>query len=436
MDIALKQAMEDILSSCPEDRALLGELVSGSVRWLRLLTFIIDQRLDRPAKIPANVKSTMIIAAYQIIFLERIPAFAAVNEAVRNVRNIGVPWTAGIVNAVLRQIARDMERLNRDSLISRAVENIVDPCEKLAVTTSHPSWMVKRWVASCGIEAAGQRCRADNTLPSLVLRVNRLRISRRHALEMLLASGINAACSETAPDGILLPGFRGNPAGIPGFDKGLFQIQSESAQIISLLLQCEPNHRILDSCAGVGGKATHLAEITKDRARVDAWDTNSEKLRLLEENAARLGLQSICILSTRSFKKIKTSAAPVYDRILVDAPCSGLGIIRRHPDIKWNREPEDIVRLARTQKEILQDVAPLLKPGGSMVFAVCTTEPEETAGVIKKFMADQPSWSIVPVAHVLTWLDRIFFTPEGFFHIPQQQNGMDGFFAALLRRNS
>ena len=436
LDKLLRQTVKAGSLSCPEDRTLLVELVSGSVRWLRLLAFIIDQRLDRPAKIPLPVKSIMIVAAYQVMFLDRIPPFAAVNEAVQSVRNMGVSWAAGVVNAVLRQIARDMENQGRNSLISKAAENIADPCEKLAITTSHPSWIVKRWVASRDLEIAGLMCRADNVLPPLILRVNRLQVSRRHALETLLASDINAGCSVIAPDGILLPGFRGNPSGIPGFDKGWFQVQAESAQIISLLSACKPGHRILDACAGLGGKTTHLAEITKDAARIDAWDTNSERLRLLKENAARLKLDSIRILSSGSFEKIRERAAPVYDSILVDAPCSGLGIIGRHPDIKWNRKPEDIPRLADIQLEILQAVAPLLKPGGSMVFSVCTTEAEETVDVMEKFLADQPAWSIVPACRMLPWLDSGYFTPEGFFCITQQEGGRDGFFAALLRRNS
>lgn len=427
--------MEAIPPSCREDRALLMELASGSVRWLRLLRFIIDQRLDRPAKIPSPVKSIMITAAYQIMFLDKIPRFAAVNEAVQGVRTMGAPWAAGVVNAVLRQIARDVESAGSDSLISMAVDSIVDPCERLAITTSHPSWMVKRWVSCQGLETAELMCRADNMVPPLVVRVNRLKVSRRHAIEELMASGINAACSVTAPDGILLPGFRGNPAGIPGLDRGWFQVQSEAAQIVTLLLSCKPGHRIFDACAGPGGKTTYLAEITKDKARLDAWDTNRDRLRVLEQNAARLDLDSIRLLLPDRFRKISAAATPVYDRILVDAPCSGLGIIRRHPDIKWNRKPGDIARLAGMQKRILKDMAPLLKPGGNMVFCVCTTEPEETREVVQEFLEEQPSWSIVPAARVLTWLDTDFFTPEGLFCITQQEGGMDGFFAALLRRD-
>lgn len=431
LNTLIQEEAQKIPVSRPEDRALLAETVSGSVRWLRLLTRIIDMRLKKPGKIPPVVKALLVTALYQILFLDRIPAFAAVNEAVKATRACGAAWASGVVNALLRQAQRDMEKGGADALISSAAGQAGDGVDKLATLLSYPSWMVERWVDQHGIQTAEQICRAGNRRPPLVLRVNRLKTSREQAVRLLENTKIHAAVSQISPDGIILHGFRGNPAGIPGFAEGWFQVQDESAQLVSLLLQCHGNNRILDACAGLGGKATHIAEITRDKVLIDAWDTSPRRLGLLKKNASRLGLKSINILSSHDLQAMREAGKPVYDRILVDAPCSGLGVIRRHPDIKWNRKPGDSSRLAATQASILDETAPLLKPGGILVYAVCTTEPEETLEVSEKFLNTHAGW--IPADMDLPWLDKRYLTAEGFLRILPWEGGPDGFFAAAFQ---
>ncbi len=420
----------------PNDRALLGEIVTGSVRWLRLLDRIVCSRLDKPGKIPPEVRAILFTACYQLIFLDRIPPFAAVNEAVTAARQCGAGWASGLVNAVLRRILRAYQAHGMEGIVSHAAKRARDSAERMAIQESFPNWIVRRWIERHGLETAVSMCRASNAPPHFTLRVNRLASGRGEAEALLAGHGIAAARSELAPDALVLENFRGNPSRIPGFEKGWFQVQDESAQLVSLLLQPEPGQSILDACAGVGGKTTHIAELAQDRASIDAWDSDRARLGLLRENAVRLGTGSISVLEESSFARLKSEGKPVYDRILVDAPCSGLGVIRRHPDIKWNRMPEDVPRLAELQKEILEDVAPLLKPGGLLVYSVCTTEPEEGVGVVDEFVASRHGWQIEPAGSVLSWLPASLFNTRGMLRIVPGAATADGFFAALLRKIS
>ncbi len=438
LNILIQDAACRLTEGAPEDRALLGELVTGTVRHLRLLTCIADTRLKKPAKLPSIVKTIITTALYQLLFLDRIPAFAAVDEAVKACRCCGAAWASGLVNAVLRRILRDIDNQGRDGLISAAAKQGRDAAERLAIIHSYPTWMVNRWGQQFGMDTAEQICRAGNQHPPVTLRVNRLKISRKKAIEQMNMVGIHAVASTISLDGLILPDFRGNPASIPGFEKGYFQVQDESAQLISLLLNPRPDERILDVCAGLGGKTTHIAEITGDKARIDAYDTSRKRLKLLAENISRLQLKSISILNHTDFHE-KKAFAPVYDRIMVDAPCTGLGVIRRHPDIKWNRTHEDSHRLSETQLKILLDAAPLLRTGGTMVYAVCTTEDKEGVEVAKKFLElGAGSWELVRVDHATPDIDlnicHRYITDQGFLRILPAPQGPDGFFAAVFRK--
>ncbi len=438
LNILIQNAAGHIPAGALEDRALLGELVTGTIRHLRLLTVIADSRLKKPAKLPAIVKAIIITALYQLLFLDRIPAFAAVNEAVKACRCCGAAWASGLTNAVLRRILRDLDNHGRNALIYEAAQPEKDAMECLAIIHSYPTWMVNRWGQQFGMDTAEQICRAGNQHPPVTLRVNRLKISREKAIEEIGMAGIHAVASALSLDGLILPDFRGNPASIPGFEKGYFQVQDESAQLVSLLLNPRPGDRILDVCAGLGGKTTHIAEITGDKAHIDAYDTSRKRLKLLAENISRLQLTSINILDHTDFQEKKASP-PVYDRIMVDAPCTGLGVIRRHPDIKWNRIPEDSDRLSETQLRILADTAPLLRSGGTMVYAVCTTEDKEGGEVAKKILElGAGSWELVRVDHTIPDIDlnicHRYVTDQGFLRILPEPQGPDGFFAAVFRK--
>ena len=418
-----------------EDRGLLAEIVTGSVRWLRLLTAVVDSRLKKPEKIPLVVKGVLLTAIYQILFLDRVPGFAVVNEAVKTVKKLKASWASGLVNAVLRQILRECEQGGRSGVVDGAVKGARNSADEVAIRESYPTWMVKRWAGQHGMEVTERICRAGNSYPVLSLRVNTLKISRQEAVKLLEDAGIKVEISTISPHGVILPGFRGNPAGLPGFSQGFFQVQDQSAQLVSLLLQCASGHKILDMCSGLGGKTTHIAEITGDTAKVDAWDTNKKRLAQLEENARRLGISSINILSESDFEAFKRGSDGVYHRILIDAPCSGLGVIRRHPDIKWNRQPDDIKRLAGVQLGLLDTASGLLMPGGLLVYSVCTNEPEETADVIEKFLKKNGGWRVVSAGDLDVDIPAEYLTQEGFMSILPEEDGPDGFFACVLSRN-
>jgi 16S rRNA (cytosine967-C5)-methyltransferase len=254
----------------------------------------------------------------------------------------------------------------------------LDAVERLAIETSHPLWMVKGWVGRYGLEEARSLCRANNIQAPLTIRVNTLTVTRDEVLKALTGHGIDAVPGRYAPEAVMIRGYSGSPVVIPGFNQGWFQVQDEAAQLVSYCLAPMPGEIILDACAGPGGKATHIAQLIRDQGIVEATDRNDARLELLKENQERLGIKCISCIPFESFNARFLDLEGRYHRILVDASCSGLGVIRRHPDIKWNRTRASLSELASQQRSLLNGLAPLIRPGGTMVYATCTLEPEET----------------------------------------------------------
>ncbi|NDY42001.1 16S rRNA (cytosine(967)-C(5))-methyltransferase RsmB [Dissulfurirhabdus thermomarina] len=408
----------------PRDRALCRELVLGVVRWRSRIDAAVDRCLHGPARrLSPRVRQHLRVAAYQVLFLDRVPDRAAVHEAVAAVKAGPERRAAGLVNAVLRRLAREGEGPPHAG---------ADPVERLARETAHPAWMVRRWAGRLGLEAAAALCRTNNTRAPLTLRANTRRLSRSVLLDRLQDAGIEAVPGGLAPEAVVLPGWRGDPAEIPGLAEGLCLVQDEAAQLVSHCLAPAPGEAVLDACAGVGGKTTHIAALMDDRGRVAAADPDAGRLGRLAENARRLGLRAVEILPPGDFRRLRAAGRPAFDRILVDAPCSGLGVIRRHPDIKWNRTPADVPRLAALQLDLLRGAAPLLRPGGRLAYATCTLEPEETSGVVRAFLEAAPGWRLVPVAAALPPAARRFVTPDGCLEIRPEPGGPDGFFAAVM----
>lgn len=417
------------------DRGLVREIVFGVVRWLPLLDWHVDRYLKKGPDIPLEVRTALRIAAYQILFLDRVPPYAAVNECVAGLGRMGLAWAKGLSNAVLRRLAD--RRLTQGMEAARIPEGLdaLCPVERLAVLTAHPAWMVKRWVARWGMESALAILHANNSRAPLVLRVNTLRISRARFLERLASHGLHPVPGMYSRDAVILEGFTGNPSHLPGFRDGLFVVQDEGAQLVTFLLDPRPGERILDACAGLGGKTTHIAALMGDEGEVDALDPKASRLGLLRKNVARLGIRSIRILPPAEVEAfVASQTVPAYDRILVDAPCSGLGVIRRHPDIKWNRDEASLGRMAERQRAILEAAATLIPPGGRIVYATCTIEPEETSEVIRAFLARYPGWTVVPADEILDSPARRYATSSGELQILPAPAGPDGFFAIHLRR--
>ena len=415
-----------------KDRALFWHILVGSVRWLRLIRWHLERYIKRFSRLPFEVQAILLTGGFQIIFLSRIPFFSAVDESVKLTRSMGAPWASGLVNASLRRLATSKK------IVPSTKEELLQRCKGskancLSNLTSHPHWMVKRWLMAWGVDGCVSICLQNNIQPPLTIRINALKMERDSFLELLKKSGISAEKTSLSPHGIRLRDLRGRVEELPGFEQGLFQVQDEAAQLVSLLLDARKGQQVLDVCAGVGGKSTHIAELMEDEGYILACDTNKSRLKILVENANRLGITSIRTCQLPQTRKGFIHKKQ-FDRIFIDAPCSGLGVIRRHPDIKWNRTPDDIRTLSERQLSLLERWASCLKRRGILVYSVCTMEHEETEGVIQSFLHTHLDFSPISVKEAVPWLpDEV--VKGGFFRTLPGQYGMDGFFAAVLFRS-
>jgi 16S rRNA (cytosine967-C5)-methyltransferase len=434
----LAQLTEDFLEDTgpwsARDRALVRELVFGVVRWLALLDRHIDSQLiSRKKRLSNIVRSHLRIGVFQILFLDRVPFSAAVNEAVKGVKSSNHAWASGLVNAVLRRLAERRESLGPE-MARRCDETMgLDTVERLAIETSHPLWMVKRWTGRYGLEEARSLCRANNIKAPFTIRVNTITVTRDKVLKVLADNGIDAVPGRYAPEAIIISDYSGSPLAIPGFKHGWFQVQDESAQLVSYCLAPLSHEIILDACAGPGGKTTHIAQLIEDHGIIEATDRNDARLELLKENKERLGIKCISCIPFKLFNTRRPELEGRYHRILVDAPCSGLGVIRRHPDIKWNRTRASLSELVCQQRSLLNGLAPLIRPGGTMVYATCTLEPEETREVVEDFLSGHPQWGLVAAGNMLPAEASSLVDKNGFLVTVPEPQGPDGFFAAILR---
>ncbi|MFH1487623.1 MAG: 16S rRNA (cytosine(967)-C(5))-methyltransferase RsmB, partial [Pseudomonadota bacterium] len=344
------------------DRAFTSHLVQGVLRWRMRLDWMIEQASDFPLKkIDPSVLNILRLALYQIFFLDKVPDSAAVNEAVNQCKRLHAPHIGSFVNGILRNICRGKDQITFP-------EKGKDPAFFLSVYYSCPLWMVKKWIREWGTEWAEGFLDASNRVPPLTIRTNTLKIDRPGLLRVMEEEGLKGIPTPFAPEGIEVEGMRGRVDASPAFIKGLYQVQDQAAQITSRLLAPRPGERILDLCAGLGGKTTHLAALMGDQGLIVALDTNRRRLVSLTESCVRLGIRSISPVTADASKGLSGLFSAAFDRILIDAPCSGLGTLSRHPDGKWRRREKDIQPLARLQREILRQAAPHLRKGGKMLY--------------------------------------------------------------------
>lgn len=407
------------------DRALLTELVYGVLRWQGRLDWHID-RLSRvkPSKIIPAIRVLLRLGLYQILLLDRIPVHAAVNESVKIAKSTQPPHLASFVNAILREASRRGEAWDWPS-------ETETPAEFLAVVSSYPLWFVRKWIDEMGFEEARSFCSSCNEVAPLVLRCNRLKAEPVAVAGWLRDNGIHAVPSPYLEDALQVSGLGRDVSGLNIFGKGWIQVQDEASQIISHLVGPEAGERVLDLCAGFGGKATHMGALMGNEGEILAVDRSAWKLEELKENAER---QGIGIIETMAADAVEISPDGIgqFDRVLVDAPCSGFGAIRRKPDIKWARHPKDPHRFARTQKGLLSHAAHFVKPGGVLVYATCTVFREENEEVAEGFAAAHPAWRLERAGNLLpeTWADM---AAGPFFRSLPHRHGIDGFFGARWR---
>jgi 16S rRNA (cytosine967-C5)-methyltransferase len=391
----------------PRDAGLATELVFGTLRWQRYLDWLLAphsrRRLD---SLDPRVLAILRMTAYQVVFLERVPAFAAVSDAVSLARRRTKPGVAEYVNAVLRSFTRG-------DGAARAPALPADPMEALAIRHSFPTWLAARWAARHGVEEASRLMAAMNDRPPITIRANTLRCARETLAERLAAEEqLSAVPTQLAPEGLVVER-GGAPAAWRAFADGAFAVQDEASMLVARLLAPAPGEVVADACAAPGTKTTHLAQLMENRGTVYALDPHPGRLARVTESAARLG---VTIVETRG-GTVETLAAELTDAcdaVLVDAPCSNLGVLRRNPEVKWRRTEADIAVSAARQREILAAAARMVKRGGRLVYATCSLEPEENE--------DPPA--VFPLA-----LD-----PDGVLRCRPHLHGTDGFTAVRLQR--
>ncbi len=411
------------------DRAFIQQLLFGVYRWRSKIDWALERCVHTSLKkLSFQTLSILRLGAFQLLFLDKVPHSAAVNESVKLAKSGPAPWTGGLINGTLRTLSRI-----RDSLAFPAADDLLG---YLTITQSHPLWLVDYWLKTLGPHETVALCEADNQIPPLNLRVNTLLSSREDLLDRLKRQVGQVEPTPFSPVGLRVVHPQGPLHASELYLEGLYQIQDEASQLIAYILDPQPGERVLDLCAGFGGKTTHLAQLMKNQGAILGVDFSSSKIRELGKNARRLGLRNIRVqtgdfLQPDFFNKNQ----PAFDRILVDAPCSGWGVIRRHPDLKWRIRLEDSRRLAEQQNKFLQKAAEYLKPKGTLVYSTCTLCPEENEAVIEQFLAGHPEFFLDSVAPYLPGPARGLADPRGFYYAWPHRHGTDGFFAARLIRH-
>lgn len=414
------------------ERALATEIVYGTLRNRGYIDWAIDSLTPRGVgSIDTRLLNVLRTAVYQIRFLTRIPPFAAVNEAVSLGKRLAGGNAHRFLNGVLRAYVR-----RAGELVPPSPED--DPVRSLSIRYSFPAWMIERWLAEYGLERAALLCEYLNANPPLVVRVNSLRADRADVAARLLDRGVQTFDAPHTDVGLILE--RASAVDdIPEFVDGLITVQDVSSMLVAPVVSPKPGDLVIDACAGPGGKTTHLAELMRDRGRVISIDVHEHKLADIEDAACRLGLSCIETRLHDATQPIEDLDG-LADAVLVDAPCSGLGVLNRRADARWRKTPQDIADLVELQSAILHSVSRCVKVGGALVYSTCTITHEENDGVIERFLAEHSDFSTLPIAPYLpsslVALGGLRRDDDHSIRILPFAHGIDGFFIARLTRIS
>ncbi len=414
-----------------QDRGFVTEIAYGVLRTQNTLDWVLGRFLKKPvAGLTPWIRNILRAGVYQLMYMDKVPESAAVNESVNLAKRYGHKGTAGLVNGVLRNVVRNLPGITYP-------DPEKEPLQHIAVKYSHPAWLVERWLKEYGFAETVQLCTANNAIPPNAVRTNTLRISRDELKMRLEEEGIRVTEGRFSPETLILEGFK-SVGGISAHREGLLLVQDESSTLVGHALKPVPGSLVIDACSAPGGKTTHLAQLMGNSGRIVACDVHEHKLALIRENAARLGITVIepMLLDAARLHAGFTRQA---DFILVDAPCSGLGVLRRRPEIRWRKEPAAIKELQSLQLAMLESAVACLKPGGVLVYSTCTITEEENIGVFREILRRQPVLKPESLAGYLpesiNGMPGLETLEDGFVQFLPHRHGTDGFFIARMRKN-
>ncbi len=415
-NLALKDGLDGLKTS---DRALATRIVYGCVSMKITLDYIISiYSKTKIQKLSRSVLELLRMGIYQIMFMDRIPDSAAVNESVKLASKYEIR-SKGFVNAILRKVSAEKDSIKYPE----------EPVEYLRTRYSFPKKLCETLIFEFGEDFAAELIKSLCTEPETVIRVNSLKTNRQLLINSLRSKGLAAEALNDLPFGIVISG--GEIGSLDEFKDGLFTVQDTAAQLACAVLNPKPGETVFDLCAAPGGKTTYLAELMKNKGSITAFDIHPHKTQLIEDTAERLGIDIItaCAADTSVYKSSMSGRA---DKVLVDAPCSGIGIIRRKPDIKWNRE--DISELPQIQKKLLENGADYLKPGGELVYSTCTVLSAENEKVVEQVLSNHPELEMVDITSVLPVKFNKPTAKKGYVTLFPNIDGTDGFFICKIRK--
>ena len=410
------------------DRALAAEIASGVQRQRAAIDHLIVEFAGRKIeRLDPEIVEILRLSAYQLLHLTRVPAAAVVDDAVDLTKKAGKRSASGFVNAVLRSISRRRASLPLPPKPS-------DPADRdaalnyLSITLSHPRWLAERWLERLGLDTADAWMQFNNTPGSVTLRANRLQTTREALTERLAADDIHVHPTAYAPDGLVVD--EGHPLRGSGQEQGWFVVQDEASQLVTLLAGDRAVPRLLDTCASPGGKTTAIAALMEGRGLLVACDVRDRRVDLLRRTVAASGAGNVRIVQADLLRPLPFGA--VFDCVLVDAPCSGLGTLRRDPDIRWRRREEDLPGLAAAELTMLLHAAANVAPGGRLIYATCSSEPEENEGIAAAFLATTPGFTALHAGRATSRLADTLIDHRGHLRTQPHLHGLEAFFGAVF----
>lgn len=407
------------------DRAFVTDLVYGTVKWLLEIDYIISKYSSvKMKKLSPWIINILRLGIYQLLHTDKIPVSAACNTSVDLAKRYGHQASSRFVNAVLRNVAKNIDNLPYPDKANAA--------DYFSIVYSHPKWMVEKWISLFGIEFTEALLKSNNEVPDFTIRVNTLKTVRNELIQALHKEGIKTRKWKYVEEAVVLE----NPSSITrlkAFKNGLFQVQDESSMLASRVLDPKEGELIIDVCSAPGGKATHMAQLMNNKGTIVARDVHPHKLMLIDNAAARLGID---IIKTENFDSSQLDEKMIgkADKVLVDVPCSGLGIIRKKPDIKYSKNLSEIDEIVGLQRKILYNAAQYLKVGGCLVYSTCTIAPEENMDNVLAFLSENNMFQLIGFEKLLPENLKISSSREGYIQLYPNINQTDGFFISKIIR--